>query len=248
MTETLDGTLHSAGGGHRQDESREQRVESAHQHSAGSHVRRFEHGRHEAAVEAHRVRRQRGGLDQVLTEGESVPWRHRPQVQRVVEDRGGSRSESQPRRSRSWRRPARRAALLRPHNAPEGSGHGQGRTRGRELRTPTLAKAHSGVTKTMAKLPRRTSIIFGGDFNGDPLPDDAAIGWYHPCESPTDNGAHVSEVCRAAHLWSPSTWAARPVPPNPCWEGNNVARTQGGTKQTRSHSTLDRPRISASYG
>ena len=60
-----DGTLHSAGGGHRQDESREQRVESAHQHSAGRHVRRFEHGRHEAAVEAHRVRRQRGGLDQV---------------------------------------------------------------------------------------------------------------------------------------------------------------------------------------
>ena len=30
-------------------------------------------------------------------------------------------------------------------NAPEGSGHGQGRTRGRELRNPTLAKAHSGV-------------------------------------------------------------------------------------------------------
>ena len=27
----------------------------------------------------------------------------------------------------------------------EGSDHGQGRTRGRELRTPTLAKAHSGV-------------------------------------------------------------------------------------------------------
>ena len=128
-----------------EDEGREQRVESAHQHSAGRHVRRFEHGRHEAAVEAQRVRRQRGGLDQVLTEGESVPWRHRPQVQRVVEDRGGSRSESQPRRSRSRRRPARRAALLRPYNAPEGSGHGQGRTRGRELRTPTLAKAQSGV-------------------------------------------------------------------------------------------------------
>ena len=50
------------------------RVESPHQHSAGGHVRRFEYGRHEAAVEAHRVRRQRGGLDQVLTEGESVPW------------------------------------------------------------------------------------------------------------------------------------------------------------------------------
>ena len=50
-------------------------------HSAGGHVRRFEHGQHEAAVEAHRVRRQRGGLDQVLTEGESVPWRHRSQVQ-----------------------------------------------------------------------------------------------------------------------------------------------------------------------
>ena len=30
------------GGGHRQDESREQRVESAHQHSAGRHVRRFQ--------------------------------------------------------------------------------------------------------------------------------------------------------------------------------------------------------------
>ena len=84
-----DGTPHSAGGRQRQDEGREQRVESAHQHSAGGHVQRFEYGRHEAAVEAHRVRRQRGGLDQVLTEGESVPWRHRPQVQRVVEDRGG---------------------------------------------------------------------------------------------------------------------------------------------------------------
>ena len=56
-----------------------------------------------------------------FSEGEGVPWRHRPQVQRVVEDRGGSRSESQPRRSRSRRRPARRTALLRPHNAPEGS-------------------------------------------------------------------------------------------------------------------------------
>ena len=140
-----DGTPHRVGGGHRQDESREQRVESAHQHSAGRHVRRFEHGRHEAAVETLRVRRQGGGLDQVLTEGESVPWRHRSQVQRVAEDRGGSRSESRPRRSRSGRRPARRAALLRPHNASEGSGHGQGRTRGCELRTPTLAKAHSGV-------------------------------------------------------------------------------------------------------
>ena len=76
------------------------------------------------------------------------------------------------------------------------------------------------VTKTLAKLPRRTSIIFGGDFNGDPLPDDAAIGWHHPCETLTDNGAHVSEVCRAAQLWSPATWSARPVPPNLCWEGN----------------------------
>ena len=87
---------------------------------------------------------------------------------------------------------------------------------------PSEHKEHfwDQVTKTMAKLPRRTSIIFGGDFNGDPLPDDAAIGRYHPCESLTDNGAHVSEVCKAAQLWSPSTWAARPVPPNPCWEGN----------------------------
>ena len=76
------------------------------------------------------------------------------------------------------------------------------------------------VTKTLAKLPRRTSIIFGGDFNGDPLPDDAAIGWHHPCGILTDNGAHVSEVCRAAQLWSPATWSARPVPPNLCWEGN----------------------------
>ena len=49
-------------GGHRQDESREQRVESTDQHSAGRHVRRFEHGRHEAAVETLRVRRQGGGL------------------------------------------------------------------------------------------------------------------------------------------------------------------------------------------
>ena len=87
---------------------------------------------------------------------------------------------------------------------------------------PSQHKEHSWdqVTKTMAKLPRRTSIIFGGDFNGDPLPDDAAIGWQQPSENLTDNGAHIGEICKAAQLWSPSTWAARPVPSNPCWEGN----------------------------
>ena len=81
---------------------------------------------------------------------------------------------------------------------------------------PSQHKEHfwDQVTKTMAKLPRRTSIIFGGDFNGDPLLDDAAIGWQHPCENLTDNRG------KAAQLWSPSTWAARSVPSNPCWEGN----------------------------
>ena len=53
-----------------------------------------------------------------------------------------------------------------------------------------------------------------------PLPDNAAIGWQHPCENLTDNGAHIGEICKAAQLWSPSTWAARSVPSNPCWEGN----------------------------
>ena len=87
---------------------------------------------------------------------------------------------------------------------------------------PSQHKEHfwDQVTKTMAKLPRRTSIIFGGDFNGDSLPDDAAIGWQHPCGNLTDNGAHIDEICKAAQLWSPSTWAARSVPSNPCWEGN----------------------------
>ena len=90
---------------------------------------------------------------------------------------------------------------------------------------PSQHKEHfcDQVTKTMetmAKLPRRTSIIFGGDFNGDPLSDDAAIGWQHPCENLTENGAHIGEICKAAHHWSPSTWAARPVSSNPCWEGN----------------------------
>ena len=60
-----------------------------------------------------------------------------------------------------------------------------------------------------AKLPRRTSII-----------DDAAIGWQHPCETLTDNGALINEICAAAQLWSPATWSAKPVPANPGWEGN----------------------------
>ena len=87
---------------------------------------------------------------------------------------------------------------------------------------PSQHKDHfwDQVTNTIAKLPKRTSIIFGGDFNGDFLPDDAAIGWRHPCENLTDNGAHIGKICKAAQLWSPSTWAARWVPWNPCWEGN----------------------------
>ena len=100
---------------------------------------------------------------------------------------------------------------------------------------PTQHKEHfwDQVTKTMAKHPRRTSIIFGRDFNGDPLPDDAAIGWQHPCENLTDNGAHIGEICKAAQLWSPSTWAARSVPSNPSWEGNTWrGYTHWGTKQT----------------
>ena len=41
---------------------------------------------------------------------------------------------------------------------------------------PSEHKEHfwDHVTKTMAKLPRRTSVIFGGDFIGDAMPDDAA--------------------------------------------------------------------------
>ena len=86
---------------------------------------------------------------------------------------------------------------------------------------PSEHKEHfwDHVTKTMAKLPRSTSIIFGGDFNGDPMPDDAAIGWRHPCETLTDNGAHINEICAATQLWSPVTWSAKPVPANPSWEG-----------------------------
>ena len=55
---------------------------------------------------------------------------------------------------------------------------------------------------------------------GPPMPDDAAIGWEHPCETLTDNGAHINEICAAAQLWSPATWSAKPVPANPSWEGN----------------------------
>ena len=86
---------------------------------------------------------------------------------------------------------------------------------------PSGHKGHfwNHVTKTIAQLRRRTSFTFGGDFNGDPIPDDAAIGWHHPCETLTDNGAHISEIC-AAQLWNPTTWSARPMPPNPSWEGN----------------------------
>ena len=52
------------------------------------------------------------------------------------------------------------------------------------------------------------------------MPDDAAIGWQHPCETLKDNGAHINEICAAAQLWSPATWSAKPVPANPSWEGN----------------------------
>ena len=38
--------------------------------------------------------------------------------------------------------------------------------------------------KDSGKTSRRTSIIFGGDFNGETIPDDAAIG-HHPCETHT---------------------------------------------------------------
>ena len=53
-----------------------------------------------------------------------------------------------------------------------------------------------------------------------PLPDGAAIGWHHQCEALTDNGAHISEICGAAQLWTPATWSSRWVPSNPCWEAN----------------------------
>ena len=41
------------------------------------------------------------------------------------------------------------------------------------------------------------------------MPDVAAIGWQHPCETLTDNGAHINEICAAAQLWSPVTWSAK---------------------------------------
>ena len=93
------------------------------------------------------------------------------------------------------------------------------------------------VTKTMAKLPRRASIIFGGDFSGDPMPDNAAIGSQHPCETLTDNGAHISEICAAAQLWSPATWSAKLVPANPSWEGNTW-QGHNGLQSRRDHFLL----------
>ena len=53
---------------------------------------------------------------------------------------------------------------------------------------PSEHKKHfwDHVPKTMAKLPRRTSIILE-------MYPDAAIGWQHSCETLTDNGAHINE-------------------------------------------------------
>ena len=63
------------------------------------------------------------------------------------------------------------------------------------------------------------------------MPDDEAIGWQHPCETLTDNGAHISEICAAAQLWSPATWSAKPVLANlseegNTWQGHNGAQSK----------------------
>ena len=93
------------------------------------------------------------------------------------------------------------------------------------------------VTKTMAKFPKLTSIKFGGDFNGDPMRDDAAIGRHHACETITDNGENISEICAAAQLWSPTAWAARPMPPDPSWE-ESTWRGQNGVQSRPDHILL----------
>ena len=105
------------------------------------------------------------------------------------------------------------------------------------------------VTKTMAKLPRRTSFTFGGDYNGDPIPDDAAIGWHHPCDTLTDNRAYISESC-VAQLWNPTTWSARPMPPNPSWEGDTW-RGHNGVQSRPDHILLSvdlaSPRVTVDF-
>ena len=65
-----------------------------------------------------------------------------------------------------------------------------------------------------------------------PIPDDAAIGWHHTCETLTDNGAHISEIC-AAQLWNPTTWSARPDASNSELGRKHLARTQWRAKQAR---------------
>ena len=87
---------------------------------------------------------------------------------------------------------------------------------------PSQRKEHfwDQVEKTMAKLPRRTSIIFGRDFNGD-LPagrrgDRVAASMR---ESHGQWSAHQRDLQSSAALES-IDWAARSVPPNAGWEGN----------------------------
>ena len=104
---------------------------------------------------------------------------------------------------------------------------------------PSEHKEHfwDHVTKTMTKLPRCTSTIFGGDFNGDPMPDDAPIGRHHPCQTLTDTGAHISEISAATQLWSPATWSARSLPPEPSWEGSTW-RGHNGVQSRPDHILL----------
>ena len=86
----------------------------------------------------------------------------------------------------------------------EVSGRPHGRNQGEHLANtqresgPSEQKEHfwDHGTKTLAKLPRRTLIIFGGDFNGDSIPDDAAIGWKHPCERNLRGG----EALESGHM------------------------------------------------
>ena len=104
------------------------------------------------------------------------------------------------------------------------------------------------VTKTMAKLPRRTSFTFGGDFNGDPIPDDAAIGWHHPCETLSDNGAHQRNM-RGAALEPEHVVCAADAAKSELGR-KHLARTQWSAKQARSHLALSRlglPRVTVDF-
>ena len=78
---SADGTYHGAGRRQCQNKGWKWRVESTRQHFADWHVWRIEYRWYETVVKARGVGGKRGGLVQVLTEDESIPWSHRAQVQ-----------------------------------------------------------------------------------------------------------------------------------------------------------------------